>query len=284
MTQHYLMLTASVIMFGIQFRLNQIYEKHAGSTSRATFVFIGGYSVFGLIILLIINGLHFEFTVFSLIMAILTALDFIACSYFSIKAFSVVNISLFSIFSMLGGMLLPFITGILFYHEELNAGKIVCILLLIAAVAVTFEKGKKNKGMLYCVGVFFFNGMSGVLSKIFQSAPFEKTNEAVYSVMCTIATGVIAAVLLLFTKGDRVRLNKRAVAAMSFYGVINRVANYLLLLALAALPASVQYPFVTGGVIIVSVAIGLLTKQKPSKREFLSMFLSAAGIAILLLV
>ncbi len=271
-------------MFGFQFRLNQIYEKEVGNTLKDAFVFITGYSIAGLIVLLIINGPHFEFTGFSLLMAVFTALDFIACSYFSLKAFSKVNIALLSIFSMLGGMVLPFIVGILFFDEGLTAAKIVCIILLIFAVCVTFEKKTKNSGLIYCFCVFFFNGMSGVLSKIFQSAPYPKTNEAVYSVMCAAVTGFIAGIFLIFIKGKKINLNKKAIAAMTGYGILNRVANYLLLLALAVLPASVQYPFITGGVIIVSVVIGLFTNQKPSKREIVSVILSGLGIAALFIL
>ncbi|MBQ6019910.1 MAG: EamA family transporter [Clostridia bacterium] len=284
MVGSYIMLCASVLMFGLQFRFNQIYEKNAGNSLRAAFVFITGYSSAGLIILLFINGLHFDFTAFTFIMSILTALDFIACSYFSIKAFSVVNISLFSVFSMLGGMLLPFVSGIVFFHEALNTAKIVCILFLVAAICVTFERKKNNAGMRYCFAVFFFNGMSGVLSKIFQASEYPKTNESVYSFLCAAMTALIAASFLPFIRGEKIRFTKKIVVAVAGYGILNRVANYLLLLSLAVLPASVQYPFITGGVIIVSVVIGFFTHQKPTKREMLSVALSAAGITALMLL
>ncbi len=282
MAVSYLMLTASVIMFGVQFRLNQIYEKEAGSSTRATLVFIAGYSVVGVAVLAVINGIRFETTPFTLLIAAISAVDFIAYSFFSVKAFSKVNLSLFSIFSMLGGMLLPFVAGIVFFREGLTIGKILCIVFLIAAVCVTFERKKKKSGLGYCLLVFFTNGMAGVLSKIFQSAPYPKTNEAMYSILCAAGTGLIAAVSLLFVKGEKVRLNKKIIISMAGYGALNRVANYLLLLALAVLPASVQYPFVTGGVMVVSFLIGLLTHQKPTKRELFSVLLSGCGIAALM--
>ena len=56
------------------------------------------------------------------------------------------------------------------------------------------------------------------------------------------------------------------------------------LLALAVLPASVQYPFVTGGTMIVSTLMGLLVGQRPTKREILSIALSFVGIMILIFV
>ena len=71
---------------------------------------------------------------------------------------------------------------------------------------------------------------------------------------------------------------------MAGNGVLNRVANYLLLLSLAFLPASVQYPMITGGVMIVSTLLSYFTPNKPKLKEWLSVALSFAGIMIMVLV
>ena len=48
----------------------------------------------------------------------------------------------------------------------------------------------------------------------------------------------------------------------------------MLLIALLHLPASVQYPVVTGGVIIMSTLIDIIRREKITQKELL-----AAGIA-----
>jgi multidrug transporter EmrE-like cation transporter len=68
------------------------------------------------------------------------------------------------------------------------------------------------------------------------------------------------------------------------YGVLNKIGNFLLLIALAHLPASVQYPMVTGGVMICSTVICFFTHQKPGKREIASLVLSFVGILALVLL
>ena len=78
--------------------------------------------------------------------------------------------------------------------------------------------------------------------------------------------------------------NLRAIILSAGGGTLNRIANYLLLIALAVLPASVQYPFVTGGVIIVSTVLAALTKQKPSKKEIIAVGLSFIGVLALVLI
>ena len=68
------------------------------------------------------------------------------------------------------------------------------------------------------------------------------------------------------------------------YGILNKIGNFLLLIALAHLPASVQYPMVTGGVMICSTVICFFTRQKPGKREIASLALSFIGILALVLL
>ena len=56
------------------------------------------------------------------------------------------------------------------------------------------------------------------------------------------------------------------------------IADYMVL------PASVQYPFVTGGTMIVSTVISFLLGQKPSKREIFAIALSFLGILALVFI
>ena len=49
------------------------------------------------------------------------------------------------------------------------------------------------------------------------------------------------------------------------------------------MPASVQYPFVTGGVIIVSVLIATVRGQRPTKREYIATAISFVGLLLLML-
>ncbi len=281
---YYGVLLAAVTMFSFQFLFNGIFEKEYGNSLRAMFVFSAGSSLVGFVILFIINGFKFEFTWFSLLMAFFAALDSIGYTYFSLKALGRINLSLYSMFSMLGGMILPSVVGILFYNEELTVGKGICYALLMLSLLLSSKKGEKKSGYFYYMGVFVLNGMSGVLSTIFQNAPYEKTSAAGYSMLISLLALVICLLFLPFVKGSTEKLTKKALVSMGGYGVLCRVGNYLLLIALAHLPASAQYPFVTGGVMIISTIISLFTKNKPSKREITGVAISFAALIILMFV
>lgn len=281
---YYAFLTAAVTMFSFQFLFNGIFEKEYGNGIRAMFVFSAGSSLVGFLGLLIINGFRFEYTHFSMLMAFLAALDSIGYTYFSLKSLGRINLSLYSMFAMLGGMILPAVTGIIFYDEPLTVGKGICYVLILLALLLSVKKDKKTSGYIYYMGVFMLNGLSGVLSTIFQNAPYEKTSEAGYSMLIALIALIICLLFLPFVKGDGKKLTKKAILSMGGYGVLCRGGNYLLLIALAHLPASAQYPFVTGGVMIISTIICCFTANKPSKREILGVGIAFAALLILMFV
>lgn len=282
--QYYLLVTTAVIMFSFQFLFNQIYEKENGGSLRSMLFFSLGANLIGSVILLAINRFRFECTPFTLAVAFIAALNNLGYSYCSIKALGKINLSLYSVFAMLGGMALPFAAGLLFYHEEFTAGKAVCFLLILIALLLTVEKGNKGSGKIYYAGVFVLNGMSGVISKFFQASEYEKTSSAGYSVLIALTTCVLAAASLLFVRKPSITFSVKAAAAASGYGFLSTVANFFLLIALDHIPASAQYPFITGGVMIISTLICFFTPEKPSKKEIASVILSFAGIMALVLL
>ena len=284
---YYGMIVISVIMFGGCFTLQDVYRSMRGSGLRISLEssFLG--STAGLIILLSLNGFSIELTPFTMIMALAASLNRIAFTFCTFKALSVVNLSLFSLFSMLGGMMLPFLQGILFYNEEVTVAKILCILFIAAALFLTLTRSSKTKGTLYCIGIFVLNGMSGVISKLFTSAPFPKAEAVDFSIMTAIFTLVLSSALLLLLFRKSVKESPLTVSATAvgvLGGGINQVANFILIIALAHVDASVQYPMVTGGVMIVSTLICFFGKKKPSRKELLSVLLSFIGLLTLFLI
>ena len=280
---YYGIVTIAVLMFGIQFYLNDKYQKENGTGTSSVFTFSFISAVVGVICLAIINGFDFSFTSFTLIWAFITALNLVMCSICTLKALEKVNLSVYSLFSMLGGMVLPFVVGLVFYNEPMSVEKAVCVTLVVGAMFVTVNWKNKTGGELYYVGVFVFNGMSGVLSKLYEGATYPKVSSAGYSLWIAVMSVVITAAVLIAIFKKAKRPNIKAVLYSVAGGALNRIANFLLLIALAVLPASVQYPFVTGGVIIVSTVIAALTRQKPSKKEIFAVALSFIGILALLL-
>lgn len=54
---------------------------------------------------------------------------------------------------MFGGMVLPFLQGILFYGEKITVAKAVCFLFITVALVLTVEKGERKKCDLLCMRI-----------------------------------------------------------------------------------------------------------------------------------
>ena len=296
---HYTFILISVVMFGGGFALQDLYRKKRGSGIRYSMESSCIGALAGAVVLLLINGLSFESTPFTLLMAVLTALDGMAFTFFAFKALDRINLSLFSLFAMLGGMALPFFQGILFYGEPFTLSKGVCVGFICAALLCTVERGRGKGGVVFYAGVFVLNGMAGVIAKLFTESTLPKASAAAYSAWCAVATAVLSGVvwtlLLLIEKrkttseniekSDNVcKKTWQAHGIGALYGIINKVANFLLVLSLVHVDASVQYPMVTGGTMIVSTLISCFGSRKPSRREIMSVGLAFCGMLALFLI
>ncbi|MBQ4516493.1 MAG: hypothetical protein II978_06855 [Clostridia bacterium] len=280
---YYLMITISALLFSLQFMFNNGYSKESvrGWDSSLKFSFYS--SITGLVALLFINKFQMNVSLFSVIVAFVYGAVCIALSYSSIKAFQYANLSVYSVFSMIGGMLLPFIYGIM-CGEEFKTARLICCVLIVISVAMSVKKGEQGKKAIkYYVEVFILNGMVGVISKFHQMNTGICVDSGSFMILTKIATILISAILLLVMCKTTFLITKKAFAYSAMYSVVNSIGNLMLLIALIHLPASVQYPIVTGGVIIFATIIDIIRKEKLTKKEIISAcvaFLSATLMAL----
>ena len=282
---YYGILATSTCLFGLQFFCDGGYRRESGSGVGPALLLSVISSLAGALFLLCTNSFSLSVTVFTLLIAGIAAINGVVYTFCTLKALDKINLSLYAMFSMLGGMVLPSLSGILFFEEPLTAAKIICLVLITLALCLTV-KGVRGQsgGLIYYAGVFALNGLAGVLSKIFQEAPYKKADAASYSIWISLITAVLGVVLLCFFYKKVSRPTWKAVCYASGKGLLNRTANYLLLLALAVLPASVQYPFVTGGVMIVSTLISVCIGEKVTKKELLAVGIAFLGILALTVI
>jgi hypothetical protein len=81
-------------------------------------------SAFGSLMYFIISGFVIEFTWFSFLLATILAVIMIPYYMIGIKVLSYGSLAIYSMFMMLGGMLVPFFYGILFCMKKLLLVKI----------------------------------------------------------------------------------------------------------------------------------------------------------------
>lgn len=272
---NYALVFSATILFALQFLFNQKFEKVRGSGVKSALEFTLYKNIIIVVMMLIISGFKIVFTPFSVALSVVYAAACILMTYFSMKAFAVANLSVYSVFSMLGGMLLPFLLGVGFYDEKLNVFKIVCCVLIVVSVLLNIKSGEQSKkAFLYYMAVFMLNGSVGVISKIHQSSAYAHTDSTGFMFLSSLAGIIISAVWLLIRYRKLPIVKGKSLIYASGYGIFNGIGNWFLLISLVNLPASVQYPLVTGGVMVFSTIISAARKEKLSKTDYISAAIS----------
>ncbi len=264
---YYALISLSALLFSLQFVFTDSFRRENGNTWVSSLKFSLYAGISGLVILLIFNKFNLNISAFSFVLASIFAGVNIALVFCSLKAFEYANLSVYSVFCMIGGMALPFIYGA-FTGENITISKILCFVFISLSVFLSSSPGKSSKkANIYYFLVFLLNGLVGVISTLHQSVPEYNVDSASFVILTKIATILMTLILLVFSKERSFKINFKSFGYCAGHSVVNSVGNLWLLIALIHLPASVQYPMVTGGTIVFSTIISLLRKEKSGKRE-----------------
>jgi len=280
---YYLLLTLSALLFSGGFLFQKFYEQDFGNGLKPSITMVFYQSVVVCVSMFVIGGFRMEVTGFSFLMATIYAVNDFLLTWMSLKALKYANLSVFSMFMMLGSIVLPSAFGILFYDEGITVMKILCYILIFAALYLSVEKGASSKkAVFYYIAVFVGNGMCGILSKIHQSNAELQVSTESFLLQSGLIRLVICAVILicLMAKSREKIFSWKAVGLSVGGGVSNAVGNYFNLFALLAIPISVHSVMTTGMVLIFSALIGLFVKERPSRKGWISLLLSLAAAIV----
>ena len=283
---YYIVMLLAVVCFTAQFGFTKCCGKIVKSTLATTLIMVAVTNLVGAILFLIIGGFRVEFSLVSVLLAI--AFSGVMIPYFiiGVKVLSLGSLAIYSMFMMLGGMLVPFFYGVLFLKEILTFGRILGAVLLSFFIVLqalwqrpdgnqTTTKHKTYKFFILCLLIFFLNGMTGVIAKAHEIS-VQAVDEISFSVISCGITAASSLVCILFS-GQKVRpalrvtLRGYPLFIMVLLGIAAYMGNFLHLKAAAFVPASVQFPLVSGGVIVLSgLTSTVLFKEKLSKKEWIS--------------
>ena len=94
---YYLLLSVAAVLFASQFLFNQMFQREYGDTLYSALIFNLYTSLISFFAMLAINGFRMHFSVFSVAIAFIYSFVSISYTYVSIKAFSMVNLSVYSV-------------------------------------------------------------------------------------------------------------------------------------------------------------------------------------------
>ena len=286
----YIIILLAVFCFAGQFAFTKLYEGAAGQTATASLVMLVGTSLVGAMVFFCAGGFSVRFSPISTLWAAIFAVIMIPYYMIGIKVLSLGSLAIYSMFMMLGGMLVPFFYGILFLSEPITVGKAAGTVLLTVFIVLQAvwqkssdgeNKGGKTKYLFFilCLVIFFINGMTGVIAKA-HSISVGAVDEASFTATYCAMTALLSLAILLLSclKSGREKakiikgaLKTKPLTVMALLGAAAYGGNFLQLLAADKVPASVQFPLVSGGVIVLSALVSaLIFREKISKKEWIS--------------
>lgn len=288
---NYFMLVFAALLLGIDFALNKVYQGIYGTAPKAAFFFNALLGLVTAVIFFFVNGLRLHFSVYSFLMAGLMSFLVMSYNIIGFRLLKAGTMAMYTLFLMTGGMVLPYIWGLLFLDEPFSVLRTAALLLILSGVILSnFSGGRvrlKQIGM--CAAVFVINGCTSIVSKMHQS---QTTYESVGTVDFVILGGIfkflLAGILFLAAKKeDKAESGKqhlkKAILIISASAVVSGVSYIFQLLGAKSLPATVLYPFITGGTIVFSSLTGVLAfKEKLSPKLILSVVLCFAGTVMFL--
>ncbi len=279
----WIFLILSAVLFSSSFLCNKLFGKMRGSSLQTSIEYTFFGAIIACISMFIIGKGHLEFTWFSVLMAVIYSANNFALTYFGIKAFKYANLSVYSMFMMLGSIVIPSAVGIAFYDEVFTYIKALCFVIIFIALFLSTSKGKSDKrAIIYYVLVFVGNGMAGVISKVHQSFDALKVDTQSFLFTAGAIRLIVSAAILIFFYfiKKKAKPSARAGAMALGGGLLNAVGNYFNLYALIDIPVTVHSVMTTGMVLIGSAVIGLFLKEKISGKAAISLALALVAVVL----
>jgi len=207
----YLLIILSDILLTVDFACKKVYQKKAGIGAYAGISF---NSVSGFVLTITfwaVNGFTIGFSYYSFIMAAVMTVLSSAYTIIGFRVLKIGGMSFYTLFLMTGGMIVPYIWGVLFLNEQSNLMKAIGIILIILAIFISNTSGSKidKKLSIFCVAVFFLNGFVSIFSKMHQvNTAYERVDATEFIFWIGIMRFIICGMVLQFVKRQNVNVEK----------------------------------------------------------------------------
>lgn len=286
---HYIMLAATAMVLAVDFALNKLYQRKNGVSPAAGLRFNALLGLFTAVLYFAVNGFNTEFTVYSFVMAGVLNLFVTVYNIIGFRILKSGTMALYTLFLMSGGMVLPYIFGIFALNEPLSLLRTAALILILIGVILSNSGNKQinTKDFLLCVAVFFLNGLVSIVMKLHQTdTGFETVGETEFLILGGIFRFLFSGLVYLFIPKDS-DSSVKSKSALFYIAIVSAglggLSCLLQLIAASNLPATVLYPFVTGGTIVLSTITGILVfREKVSKKLIASVILCFAGTVMFL--
>lgn len=255
--------------------------------TNGTFSFSAASALFAAIFFVATSGGSIIPPATALPYSILFSLSYIIATVSSMLAISTGPLSLTSLILQYS-LVLPALYGIVMLDEEVDILLISgIVLLLISILFINKEdKGEKKKITLkwsiFAFLSFLGNGCCSIIQKE-QQLRCDGMYKNEFMILSLIITFVVLAVYALCKEKDNTSQKlKKGFIWFAVCGLANGLVNFLVLVLSTRMPASVMFPVISAGGIVITAAVSIFVyKEKLSLSQKIGMILGTFAIIIL---
>lgn len=246
-------------------------------------------------VLLLVMAESLQASLFTVLLALAFGIITATQAIFTLQALECGPLSYTTVIISLS-MLIPTLSGALFWGESIYAIQIVGIVLMalcfILSVNTSGEQKKATlKWLIYCAVTFVLTGAIGIMQKVHQSSPHKDELDAFLIIAFAFSCVYSAAswgILAIKNGGAKqpVEEGKKSIFSwlpillMILHGGCIAVNNKLNLFLSGVMDSAVFFPVVNGvGLILTSLAAFVLFRERLTRRQWLGL---ATGIAAVL--
>lgn len=289
---YYLLALLADVGIAGSFSLSKVYRDRVPYSIKSISEKIMVTTLLSAVILFAMQGFTLEINGYTLFMAVIMNIIGICSEVVCFTAYGKGKISLFTVFQMQGGMLLPFLYGVIF-GDKITIPRMIGIVIMTISLILTVapnNKGKKQEVtksfVLLCCAIFFINGLVSIGSYLYSNNEMT-LGPANFLIIKALMLGSFAAVIWtanVFRKKEKpIQLKERIIRSTVLLGstVVDNGTYFLQLVSAAHLPSTVLYPVVTGGTVIFTAVAGrIFFKEKHTLKEILGFALSFLAILL----
>ena len=274
----------ATVIFGVSFQniIKKPYTQKTHGKGSYTFGLLLSLSA---LLFFVITSKGLDFNTGLIPYSALFALSYILGTVFALEAISCGSLSLTALLISYS-LLLPTVYGLVFLKDTVGRWFIPGFILLVISLFLTNAKSEKVrinfKWVIFATLASIGNGMCSVSQKM-QQVRFEGAHKNEFMIL---ALSIVATFLLVYSlikeRRQMTGFIKAGWKESILCGLANGVVNMLVMVLSDTMPASLLFPLISGGGILITHLVArFYYKEKLSKMQTVGFMIGLASVILL---
>ena len=275
-----------IIVFGLVAQ-NIAKKEFSKRVNSGTMTFNAGCVAATLVFFAATSGGNLVFSSETLLYALAFAAVYTICTITTLAAIKTGPLSLTALISSYS-LIIPTVYGMTALGEPVTKRVITgIVLLMVSLVFVNLEKRGEEKKitakwLIYVTISFLINGMCSVVQRLHQISSGGLYKNEFMLIALTISLVVLMLIALISEYGQFKNTLKKGFVWYTASGISNGLVNLFVMVLALKMSASVMFPVISGGSIVLTVLIAWLCyKEKLSKNQLIGVALGVMSIILL---